>query len=204
LAPRCHFERYLLNEHINSMLTLANFCVERGVLPADAPFEPGVTDQLLRIIAPEDTLSAALRLARVCLCFDWQGEKGQLSEEEQDSAMLLLPIRRSRFSSEQEIEKWFKNNEWVRVYQFLFREAHSFELRTEALELMGDLGRAHIKFFKSKINYRLHLESLVYNFSAVLEELEVCRSLRETVELALALGRNLNKLLGPASRSVLF
>ena len=53
------------------MLCLANSCVEQGVLPNGFSLSNDVPDDVFKICAPEDTLLAALKLNRVCLCFDW-------------------------------------------------------------------------------------------------------------------------------------
>jgi hypothetical protein len=74
-GPRCHFERHLTNEHISSMLTLANFCLEKGLLAENITLEEGPIEEAFELVAPEDTIAAALKLVRACLCFDWLGEK---------------------------------------------------------------------------------------------------------------------------------
>ena len=81
------------------MLALGNYCLQRGVLQDGLTLQDAPTEDLFCLLAPEETLAAALRLVRVCLCFDWQGDKHQCWEEEDETRMLLIPIKRGRLNN---------------------------------------------------------------------------------------------------------
>ena len=42
-----------MNDHINSLLVLGNYCIERGVLPERVTIEDGAIDSFFSIQAPE-------------------------------------------------------------------------------------------------------------------------------------------------------
>ncbi len=45
------------------------------MLQENTSLEDGPPEESFQIRASEETLAAGLHLVRVCLCFDWQGEK---------------------------------------------------------------------------------------------------------------------------------
>lgn len=85
-------------------------------------------------------------------------------------ASLVIPTKKARQTTENEFDKWLKSSEWVRMYQLIFQEAQSVKLRLEVVELLGDMARIHMKYFKNKANYRVHIQNIVYAFSKILED----------------------------------
>ena len=97
-----------------------------------------------------------------------------------------------------------RKSDWMRVYDFIFKESQSTELKVEVVGLLGDLARIHLKFFKTKSAFRTHIENLVYVMSSIFENLVMFRDSQQTTEVSIEVGITLNKLMSSASRSVLF
>lgn len=50
---RCQFERHFMSHHLNSMLVLANFCIQKGLIRDGYFSEDMMADEAFQLRAPE-------------------------------------------------------------------------------------------------------------------------------------------------------
>lgn len=202
----CLFQRHFTTTHLNSMLMIANFLMEKAVLRDDQAASDGLEDAF-RLRVPEEQLLATLQLLHRSFCYDFVGERHAQEVEEygnDEVASIIIPTKSVRPATFAEFEKWLRNSEWIRIYQFVFQHAQTLPLKLLILDIFGDMARIHMKYFKNKSNFRIHLENVAYSLADALQGVQMGRHNEQNLQLALAVGRNLLKLVSPGVLPIFF
>jgi hypothetical protein len=70
--PHCQFERHFVSVHLNSMLMIANFFMEKSVLAGDEGIADGVLESF-KLRTSDENVFAIMGLLQRVLCFDYIG-----------------------------------------------------------------------------------------------------------------------------------
>jgi hypothetical protein len=97
-----------------------------------------------------------------------------------------------------------KNSEWIRIYQFIYGSCHLLKLKLLIVDILGDMSRIHMKYFKNKGNYKIHIENVIFALADILEQTKISVKSEEALQIALAIGRNLLKLTAPSVLPLFF
>ncbi len=66
------------------------------------------------------------------------------------------------------------------------------------------MARIHMKYFKNKNCYRVHIENIIFALADVMEQAELIQSKDSLIKIAIAVGRNLLKLTSSAIIPIFF
>jgi hypothetical protein len=90
------------------------------------------------------------------------------------------------------------------MYQFIILNCKSTQLKSTLIDLLGDMARVHMRYFKTKPNYRTHIENILVVINNVLQHLDATHNIDQFVTITLALAHNLNKITFPAILPLFF
>lgn len=77
-------------------------------------------------------------------------------------------------------------------------------MKVTIIEILGDMARIHMKYFKNKNFFKVHVENLVYALADILEYSVEKYSKEELLRISIAFGRNLTKLTSPSIVPIFF
>lgn len=77
-------------------------------------------------------------------------------------------------------------------------------IKVNIIEILGDMARIHMKFFKNKNCYKVHVENIVYALADILEQSIEKYSKEDLLTISIAFGRNITKLTSPSIVPVFF
>lgn len=66
------------------------------------------------------------------------------------------------------------------------------------------MARIHMKYFKNKACFKVHIENVVYALADILEQALLSQSKEDLLRISIAFGRNLVKLTSPAIVPIFF
>jgi len=61
-----------------------------------------------------------------------------------------------------------------------------------------------MKFFKNKINFRTHIENIVYSFADIISSIDISKKYDDGIRLSIAIGYNILKLTSPLTIPIFF
>jgi hypothetical protein len=90
------------------------------------------------------------------------------------------------------------------VYQFIYQECEMAGIKLTIIEILGDMARIHMKYFKNKTCFKVHIENVVYALADILERSTVSLSKEDLLAVSIGFGSNLLKLTSPAIVPIFF
>lgn len=103
-----------------------------------------------------------------------------------------------------EFDRWITNCELVRFYTTIFMTSSCMELREVICDVVGDMGRVHMRFLRSKHNYRVYMENIYYSIYHMILSVGKIERVEDRLRVALRIGANLKKLTIPGIIPIFF
>ena len=72
------------------------------------------------------------------------------------------------------------------------------------IEILGDMARIHMKYFKTKNSFRVHIENILFALTDIMEHLATTHNLNQVISEGIELGRSFLKLTSPAVVPLMF
>lgn len=95
----CKFERHFATTHLNSMLMIANFFMQKAILKEGNQIQDGIFTENFRLRAPEEHVCSILELLQKVLCFDFIGEKYSQNGENYEVTSIIIPTKNTKYTN---------------------------------------------------------------------------------------------------------
>ena len=92
----------------------------------------------------------------------------------------------------------------IRFYTCIQNSVSSIELKELLVDIVGDMGRIHMRFLRNKNNYRTFIENIYYAMATMLSNISSITKMEDRVRVALKIGHNLKKMSSFPISSIFF